>query len=316
MTFKILNFYWAEGGFTVEVLGASDDGLHTDSFALVFASTALARDTFNATLAEAANDRWGTELLESQIIGSALIPNIPPTDENGRPLVRLESNTSVGLPSVMVINIPDEAVVKLQSWQVTVPAQTTVIKDIRIGGEFTGAQGKCYLAGGEYRVRSTNGHGAAAGSALHLAIVDRDDLLGYFIHYGLNRTKFTGLTNVSGDIHVGDLVTGESSGSVAEVLYTTGDICEITFNNGPFTDGESLSFSSGATATLGVWDEGDVIEVVRNVRDEWIEDYDHREYSPGGSREIPAGLYLRIICYNAHAADDLRVKVSFTFGAM
>ena len=91
--------------------------------------------------------------------------------------------------------------------------------------------------------------------------------------------------------------------------------CDVTYHEGPFTDGEPLTFSGGATATLGTWDEGDVIELVRSVKDEWIEDYDYRDYSPGGSREIPTGLYLRIICYNAHATDNLRVKVSFTFGA-
>ena len=316
MTFKVVAIYWAVAGFTVEVLGTSDDGVNTDSFTLVFATTALARDTFNETLATAANARWGSSLLGSQVVGTALIPNMPPTDTEGRPLVSLSPDTAVGLPSVMVIDIPDAAVVKLKSWQVTTPAQTTLIKDVFIGDDFIGPQGRCFLAGGEYRVRATNGHGAKEGSALHLAIVDRDNLLGYFGYYGLNRTKLTGLTDITGAIVAGDSVTGATSGSLAEVLSVDSDSCDVTYHNGPFTDGEALTFSGGATATLGVWDEGDVIEIVRNVKDEWIEDFDHRDYSPGGSREIPTGLYLRIICYNAHATDDLRVKVSFTFGAM
>jgi len=243
-------------------------------------------------------------------------PYQQPTDANGNPTVRLVADTAVGLPSVMVIDIPDAAVVKLKSWQVIAPAQTTLIKDIFIGDDFIGAEGRCFLAGGEYRVRGTNGHGAAAGSALHLAIVDRDNLLGYFGYYGMSRTKLSGLTNITGTIGVGNTVTGGTSGSVADVLSVGSGTCDVTFHSGPFTDGEALTFSGGATATLGTWDEGDVIEIVRNVKDEWIEDYDQRDYAPGGSREIPSGLYLRIICYNNHATDDLRVKVSFTFGAL
>ena len=247
--------------------------------------------------------------------GQAL-PSEPLLDANGHLIAKLYPDSSVGLPSVMVINIPDEAVVKLKSWQIIAPAQTTLIKDIFIGDDFIGAQGKCYLAGGEYRVRATNGHGAAAGSALHLAIVDRDNLLGYFGYYGMSRTKLSGLTSITGTIAVGNTVTGGTSGSVADVLSVGSGTCDVTYHSGPFTDGEALTFSGGATATLGTWDEGDVIEIVRNVRDEWIEDYDQRDYSPGGSREIPTGLYLRIIAYNNHATDDLRVKVSFTFGAL
>lgn len=244
------------------------------------------------------------------------LPSEPILDASGHMVSKLYPDTSVGLPSIMVLDIPDAAIVRLKSYQVIVPALTTLIKDIFIGDDFIGAQGKCYLSGGEYRVRATNGHGAAAGSALHLAIVDRDNVTGYFPYFGLTRTKLAGLTDIVGTITAGEAVTGGTSGTNAEVLSVGVDSCDVTYHDGPFTDGESLTFSGGATATLGDWDEGDVIEIVRNVKDEWIEDYDHRDYSPGGSREIPAGMYLRIIAYNAHATDDLRVKVSFTFGAL
>lgn len=244
------------------------------------------------------------------------LPAEPRVDETGHLVSKLYPDTSVGLPSIMVLDIPDAAVVRLKSFLVVVPALTTLIKDIFIGDDFVGVQGKCYLAGGEYRVRATNGHGAAAGSALHLAIVDRDNVTGYFPYFGLTRTKLAGLTNIVGTINVGDTVTGGTSGTNAKVLSVDVDSCDVTYHDGPFTDGEALTFTGGATATLGDWDEGDVIEVVRNVKDEWIEDFDVREYHPGGSREIPAGMYLRIISYNAHTTDDLRVKVSFTFGAL
>lgn len=317
MTYIITNFYWQADLFTIEVKGASDDGQFSESFTLTFANPTVARDTFEVALAAAANARWGTSLLSSQVFGTKLIPSLQPTDDDGRPVFRVAPDTAVGLASVTVLDIPDEAVVRLKSWQVVVPSQTTLIKDIFIGDDFIGPTGRCFLAGGEYRVRATNGHGAAAGSALHLAIVDRDNLTGYFGAFGLSRTKITGLSNITGTIAVGDTVEGVTSRTKATVLSVEDTDCAVTYHDGPFEDGEALTFTpSGATATLGAWDEGDVIEIVRNVKDEWIEDYDHRDYHPGGSREIPTGFYLRIICYNAHASDDLRVKVSFTFGAM
>jgi hypothetical protein len=314
-----------ETTYPFTVSSAFPNGLNSDRFALEIRQTtaitiALDRlDTANGVCNVVfrdvlpASDETALNALPAAHSGEPL-PE-PAKDALGNPIVRIYGDTAVGLPAVMVLDIPDTAVVKLKSWQVNVPAQTTLIKDIFIGDDFIGPLGKCYLAGGEYRVRATNGHGAVEGSALHLALVDRDDLLGYFGFYGMNRTKISGLTNITGTINIGDTVTGGTSGTIADVLSVGADTCDVTYHNGPFTNGEALTFSGGATATLGTWVEGDVIEIVRNVKDEWIEDYDHREYSPGGSREIPTGLYLRIIAYNAHATDALRVKVSFTFGA-
>jgi hypothetical protein len=95
----------------------------------------------------------------------------------------------------------------------------------------------------------------------------------------------------------------------------TGDSCDITFHDGPFTDGEAITFTSG-TATLGTWDEGDVIVVLTSLKDEWVEGLDVREIQPGGSKEVPEGMYFRVKLYNAHASDALRVKVSLTVGRL
>jgi hypothetical protein len=59
------------------------------------------------------------------------------------------------------------------------------------------------------------------------------------------------------------------------------------------------------------WTEGGVIEVQMMVKDEWIEGYDERIIKPGGSKQIPAGFYLRIKCGNTSPTDKLRVKVNF-----
>lgn len=267
---------------------------------------------FKDVLSEEDDDRLSTLIAEHS--GERLPDQA--VDENGNPIVRIFGDSAVGLPVVQVLDIPDAANVLLKGYQIVVPANMTTVKDIHIGPELSGAQGRCYLAGGDYRVRDTNGHGAAPGSALHLAIVDRDNILGLFGMYGLPRTKISGLTDIVGTIAVGNMVTGATSGVTAKVLLVGSDYCEVTYNEGPFTDGESLSFSGGATAVLGSWEEGAVIEVIRMVKDEWIEDYDYREFSPGGSREVPGGMYFRIITFNAHQTDELRVKVGFTLGRL
>jgi hypothetical protein len=186
--------------------------------------------------------------------------------------------------------------------------------DIYIYDDLIGEQGKCYLTGGIYKVRETNGHGAAKGSALHLAIVDRDDLYGLFALYGYSRTKLNGLTSISGTISAGDFAYGDTSGKKCKVLAVGADYCEVTYWEGAFDDGEDLTFkdsggSQTATATLGTWDEGDFIEFARPLKEEWIEGMDTGEVAPGGAKVLPTGLYIRLLCYNAHATDELYVTV-------
>jgi hypothetical protein len=254
------------------------------------------------------------EALETLVQVHDGVPFQPPLDDSGRPIVSMP-NSSFGLPIVAVRDAPDDAADYMKSWQITVPPSTTSLLDIIIADKLVGPQGLCYLIGGHYRVRTD----AAEGSALHLAIVDRDDLLGLFGLYGLQRTRLTGLTDIVGTFSVGDYVWGDTSGRHARILAVGSDWLAVTWHDGPFTDGESLTgknasgVPTGATATLGVWDEGDVIEIKRYVEDEWIEGYDQREVKAGGSKQLPTGLYLRIISHNAHLTENLRVKLGFQF---
>ena len=239
-------------------------------------------------------------------------------DASGNPIVRLYADTSFGIPAVSVLNTPDASKGLVKAWQLTVAASTTDYYDIIIADDLVGPTGRCFLVGGEYRCRTP----AAESSALHLAIVDRDDILGLFVYYGFQRTKLAGLTNIVGTRNVGDYATGDTSGHRAKILLVGSDYCEVTFHDGAFLDGETITYKSangtptGATATLGEWLEGDVVELQRNVKDEWIEGLDQRSIQPGGSKELPAGLYLRAIVHNASPTDPLRVKISFVLATM
>jgi len=237
----------------------------------------------------------------------------------GKLLFQLNPDTSFDIPAVSVLNTPDASTGLVKSWQLTVAANTTEYYDIEVADDLVGPTGRCFLVGGEYRCRTE----AVEGSALHMAIVDRDDLLGLFTPYGMHRTKLEGLTSIVGTIHVGDHVVGSTSSKNSQVLAVGSDYCEISFSDGAFTDGESLVFygsdgvtPTGASAVLGTWNEGDVLELQRNVRDEWVEGYDQRTIQPGGSKELPAGLYLRVIVFNASPTDAFRVKVSFVMATM
>jgi hypothetical protein len=269
--------------------------------------------TFRASLSQ--DESISLESLVRAHDGNPIPKNV---DASGNQIVRLYADTSFNIPAVSVLNTPDASAGLVKSWQMTVPALTTEYYDIIIADDLIGPQGRCFLAGGEYRCRTS----ANEGSALHLAIVDRDNTLGLFGTYGLSKTKLTGLTNIVGTINVGDFVHGDSSGKKTKVTFVGQDYCEVLFYGGSFTNGENLTFknsagvATGATATLGIWDEGDVIEIQRNVKDEWIEGFDQRTILPGGSKELPAGLYLRAIVHNSSLSDPLRVKIGFILATL
>lgn len=222
-----------------------------------------------------------------------------------------------GLPIHTKLDFPEVASDKMKSWQQTVSAQATDILDVWIGGSLVGPTGVCYLAGGEYRCRTD----AAEGSELEFSVVDRDDVLGYFSTYGMSVGKLPNLTSISGTFQVGETVSGNTSSMETTVLAVGADYLEArhfikdpsTGLYGVFTDGETITGgTSSATAVLDTpaFDDGDVLELSRYVEDEWIEGFDIREIRPGGSKQLPQGLYFRIQAYNNHATDDLRVKTS------
>jgi hypothetical protein len=245
-----------------------------------------------------------------------------PLPGSAQPVSLEGGSTQIGIPAVQVLNLPDTASDLVKSWQITAAAQVTEVRDIFIGDDLVGAAGKCYLAGGEYRCRTN----VAEGSALNFSLVDRDDVLGIFALYGLSRTRLSGLTLWAGgtivNVAVGQYVRGDISLRRAKVLSVGVDYVEVTFHDGAFSDGEGLSFEdatgtpTGVTCDLGTWDEGDVIEVQTSVKDEWIEGYDVRGVHPGGSKEIPEGMYFRVKFFNNHATDPARVKVSLSVGRM
>jgi len=227
-----------------------------------------------------------------------------PVDPEGHQIITLPVSGLSGVNAVTTVNVPINASNLSKSWQLSTPANTLEILDIHIWGDLIGPLGKCYLAGGTYKCRTE----AAENSALNFAVVDRDDVLGYFVYYGLTRTQMF-LSDVSGTPEVDDTVTGGTSGQTARVLAVNGTTLDVTFANGPFTDGEAVTFSGGATATCDDWVEGDVLELKRPVKDEWIEGLDEGEYRPGDSSELPAGMYFRVLCFNASLSDDLRIKI-------
>lgn len=228
----------------------------------------------------------------------------PILNDKGEQVVSLPVSGLSGVNAVTMVNVPVDASNLSKSWQLTAPPNTTEILDIHVWNDLIGPEGKCYLAGGHYKCRTA----AAEGSALNFAVVDRDDVLGLFSTYGLTRTQMF-LSNVLGTPAVNDMVTGVSSGQTSRVLAVNGTTLDVTFANGPFTDGEEVTFDGGATATCDDWVEGDVLELKRPVKDEWIEGMDEGAYQPGDSSQLPAGMYFRVLCFNASLADDLRVKV-------
>jgi hypothetical protein len=230
-------------------------------------------------------------------------------------------HTQIGMQALQVLNLPDLSSDYVRSWQVTAAAQVTEILDIYIGDDLTGATGKCYLAGGEYRCRTE----AFEGSSLNFSMVDRNDTLGLFSTYGLSVTKLSGLTFNNGtidDVDVGDIAIGGTSGARSGVLSKGADFVGIQFHEATFQDGENITFERAGSPVASLdcdctaWDEGDFIVIQESLKDEWIEGLDIREIQPGGSKEVPEGLYFRVKVYNAHITDVLRVKVSLTVGRL
>lgn len=229
--------------------------------------------------------------------------------------------TQIGMQAVQVLNTPDISTDLVKSWQLTIAANTTEILDIFIGDDLVGTTGKCYLAGGEYRCRTS----ATEGSALNFCMVDRNDVLGLFVLYGMSRTKLSGLTFNNGtidDVQVGDYAVGGTSTATSLVLAKGADFLEIQFHEAMFTDTENITFTRAGSPVanldcdLGTWDEGDVIVIQESLKDEWIEGFDQRDIHPGGSKEVPEGLYFRVKCFNADLSEELRVKVSLTIGRL
>ena len=244
-----------------------------------------------------------------------------PSPSVAQEVVLQGGNTQIGMQAVQVLNLPDLSSDYVRSWQVTAAAQVTEILDIYIGDDLVGPTGKCYLAGGEYRCRTS----AFEGSALNFEMVDRNDILGLFTTYGLNVTKLSGLTfnnGVIADVTLGDIAIGTTSGARSGVLSKGADFLGIQFHEATFQDGENITFERAGSPVASLdcdcttWDEGDVIVVQESLKDEWIEGYDIREIQPGGSKEVPEGLYFRVKVYNSHVTDDLRVKVSLTVGRL
>lgn len=244
------------------------------------------------------------------------------TGPSGALVTALEGGgTQIGMQAIQVLNTPDISSDLIKSYQVTAAAQTTEILDIFIGGDLTGATGKCYLAGGEYRCRTD----VKMGSALHFQIVDRNDVLGMFGAYGLSRTKLSGLTFNNGtiaDLQVGDYAVGGTSTGRSMILAVGADFLEVQFHEAVFQDGENITFErggaplAGVDCTLGSWDEGDVIVILDSVKEEWVEGFDVRDVHPGGSKEVPEGMYFRVKFFNNHDTEEARVKVSLTVGRL
>jgi hypothetical protein len=246
-------------------------------------------------------------------------------DEHGHQIMAMSGGTTqIGMQAVQVLNTPDISSDYVKSWQMSIQPNTTEILDIFIGDDLVGSTGKCYLAGGEYRCRTA----AIEGSSLNFTIVDRNDVLGYFIFFGMSRTKLSGLVfnnGVMADIQVGDYAIGGTSASRSKVLGKGTDDLEVEFHEATFTDGENITFErAGAPVatldcTLGTWDEGDVLLVQESLKDEWIEGNDMRSIHPGGSKEVPEGMYFRCKAFNAETdggADPLRIKLSLTVGRL
>lgn len=251
------------------------------------------------------------------------IGRVQEVSEDGAGIVELKNSiTKIGMHAVQVLNLPDLSSDLIKSFQLTAAPQTTEILDIFIGEDLVGPTGKCYLAGGEYRCRTS----AEEGSALHFEIVDRNDVLGLFPLFGMSRTRLTGLSAFSGgtidDINAGEYAVGNTSGSRTRILGKGADFLEVQFHEAEFADGETITITDAQGTPTGVscditeWDEGDVILVLTSVKDEWIEGMDMRDIQPGGSKEVPEGMYFRVKCFNNDTTEDLRIKISLTVGRL
>lgn len=230
--------------------------------------------------------------------------------------------TSADLPATTIMNYPEACEDLRQTWLVDCDPQTIAIRDIWIGGDLVGPMGLCYLAGGAYEIWTS----AERGSAIQFAVVDRDDVSGYFAYYGLVRSKLPNLTSIVGTFVAGETVVGGTSGARTTVLAVGADYLDVRFAvvdaNGAdtaFSAGETITGqTSGATAVLNdpPFDEGDVLYLRKPfLKDEWI----YKEagspclpvmIQPGGSKPVPVGYYFRVLVYNFSSTDDLTIKAS------
>jgi len=318
MIYRILSFRWMNDAFLIAVHGVSDHGQHTEDFELTFGSPSAARDAFTATLAAAANARWGTDILPAQVFGTGIIPDLQPTDNAGRPLIALAGVTSVGLPNITIQNMPDDCATYRRSWLIECPPLSITLRDLCITHDLVGPTGRCFVASSFFGCATE----ARLGSELQIDLIDRDDVLGYFPYIGASRSKLAGLTDIEGTFQANEEVRG--SACRARVLSVGADFLEITFDRwdkdgkiSTFTDGESIvGQRSGASATLATpaFTEGGFLFIQRFIMDEALYGFKSHEEKPGGAKEIPPGLYFRCAVYNAHPTETLFVDGTIGIG--
>jgi hypothetical protein len=238
----------------------------------------------------------------------------------------VELRTAAGADVATVLNYPEDCQDLRKSWLVDAAPETLAIRDLWVGGDLVGAAGECWLAAGAYEVWSA----AERGSYLEFAIVDRDDVTGAFVPYGLVRSKLAGLTDVVGTFQVGETVVGGTSGARTTVLAVDTDELEVRFavfdedgEDAEFSDGETITGeTSEATATLDTpaFTEGDVLYLRKPfLMDEVIKQSGSDPsppvlIQPGGARMVPGGLYFRVSVWNAAASGDLTIKASLIMG--
>lgn len=236
---------------------------------------------------------------------------------------RAQPITSSGIPATTVLVYPELAEDLRQTWLITAPPETLVIKDIWIGGDLVGPENICFMAGGAYEIWTK----ADMGSVIQFLMVDRDNVSGAFPFYGLQVSKLPSLTSMTGTFVVGEYVKGGTSNAKTKVLAVGGSSLDVRFwvqdddgNDSAFTAGETITgLTSGATAVLDgttPFDEGDVLPLRKPfLKDEWIY---HPEGSPifpvliqpGGSKPVPGGYYFRVVQYNANTVGDFIMKAS------
>lgn len=187
----------------------------------------------------------------------------------------------------------------------------TNIFDIRVDG-LAGADGFCELAGGEYWTDAN----FQSGDYVDFAVVDKDDTLGYFGAYGLNRNRLIGLTGITGTFQVGETVTG-AGGASGKILAVGSDFLIIQADfTGTFAAGEALTGgTSGAAATLGSFAAGDVLELKKYVKKRPCVPSEHGEIAPGGASRVLMGLYLRTIIVTTSAGTDRKYGIYFNTAA-
>jgi len=242
----------------------------------------------------------------------------PAMDDDGRAIVALGANTAVGLANITVQNVTDDCATYRRSWLIQCPAQTITLRDICITNDLVGPTGQCFVVGSAFACASE----ATIGSELQIDMIDRDDVLGYFIFYGMHRSKLANLTSVVGAFQAGEEIRGASCRS--KVLSVGADFLEITFDRwnalghpDTFTDGETITGqTSGATADLATpnFTEGDFLFLQRFIKDEALYGKKSHEERPGGARQVPPGLYFRCAIYNAHATDPLWIDGTIALG--